>query len=112
VQVESIRAEDEYAGTQATLPAQYGNARLMLQIDMGVGDSTWPTPRHCVYPTLLDFPTPEVLACPREAVIAEKFEAMVVLGDRNSRIKDFFDLYPLAGEFEFDRATLSECLWQ
>ena len=40
--------------------------------------------------------------------MAEKFEAMVVLGDRNSRIKDFFDLHHLAGRFEFDRATLAE----
>ncbi len=35
---------------------------------------------------------------------------MVVLGDRNSRIKDFFDLHHLASHFEFDRATLSETI--
>jgi hypothetical protein len=35
---------------------------------------------------------------------------MVVLGDRNSRIKDFFDLHHLAGQFAFDRATLSEAV--
>lgn len=106
--VEAIRADDEYAGVRATLPARCGNARLMLQIDMGVGDSVWPAAARCVYPTLLEFPAPEILAYPREAVVAEKFEAMVVLGDRNSRIKDFFDLYYLAKESEFDRSTLSE----
>lgn len=41
-------------------------------------------------------------------MIAEKLEAMIVLGDRNSRIKDFFDLQYLASRFEFDRATLVE----
>ena len=35
---------------------------------------------------------------------------MVVLGDRNSRIKDFFDLHHLASHFEFDRATLAEAI--
>ena len=60
---------------------------------MSLGDSVWPTPRLCAYPVLLDLPTPEVLVYPREAVGAEKLEAMVVLGDRNSRIKDFFDLH-------------------
>lgn len=35
---------------------------------------------------------------------------MVVLGDRNSRIKDFFDLHYLASRFEFDRATLAEAV--
>ncbi len=108
--IEPIRAEDEYAGTRATLPARCGQARLTLQIDMGLGDAVWPAPRACIYPTLLDFPAPDVLAYPREAVVAEKLEAMVVLGDRNSRIKDFFDLHHLASRFEFDRATLSEAV--
>lgn len=40
-------------------------------------------------------------------MIAEKLEAVVVLGDRNSRIKDFFDLHHLASRFEFDGATLA-----
>lgn len=110
IAVESIRAADEYAGTRATLPVGSGNARLVLQIDMGQGDSVWPAPKRCAYPTLLDFPAPELLAYPREAVVAEKLEAMVVLGDRNSRIKDFFDLHYLATHFEFDRATLAEAV--
>ena len=110
VDVEAIRAEDEYAGTRATLPARCGTARLSLQIDMGHGDSVWPAPRACVYPALLDFPAPQVLAYPREAVVAEKLEALVVLGDRNSRIKDFFDLHHLASQFEFDRETLAEAV--
>lgn len=110
IAIERIRAEDEYAGTRATLPARCGKARLALQIDMGLGDAVWPAPEKCAYPTLLDFPAPELLAYPREAVVAEKLEAMVVLGDRNSRIKDFFDLHYLATHFEFDRATLTEAV--
>lgn len=90
--------------------ARCGKARLMLQIDLGLGDAVWPAPQTCTYPTLLDFPAPNLLAYPREAVVAEKFEAMVVLGDRNSCIKDFFDLYHLTSRFEFDRATLSEAV--
>lgn len=112
IQVEAIRAEDEYAGVRATLPAQLGTARLVLQIDMGVGDAVSPAPELCTYPTLLDFPAPRVLAYPKEAVIAEKFEAMVVLGERNSRIKDFFDIFYLAGHFQFDRLVLGDALRQ
>jgi hypothetical protein len=110
IRLERIRAEDEYAGTRATLPARSGSARLILQIDLGLADAVWPPPRPCTYPTLLDFPAPELLAYPREAVVAEKLEAMVLLGDRNSRIKDFFDLHHLASRFEFDRPTLAEAV--
>ncbi len=112
IEIVAIRAEDEYAGTRATLLARCGKARLSLQIDMGLGDSVWPAPRTCAFPVLLDFPAPEMLAYPREAVVAEKLEAMVVLGDRNSRIKDFFDLHHLSSRFEFDRATLTEAVWR
>ncbi|MFA5890439.1 MAG: nucleotidyl transferase AbiEii/AbiGii toxin family protein [Actinomycetota bacterium] len=110
IRIEAIRAEDEYAGTRVTLPARCGTARLGLQIDIGLGDSVWPAAEPCAYPSILDFPAPLVLAYPREAVVAEKLEAMVVLGDRNSRIKDFFDLHHLASRFEFDRATLAESI--
>ncbi|MBI4914907.1 MAG: nucleotidyl transferase AbiEii/AbiGii toxin family protein [Acidobacteria bacterium] len=110
VRVEAIRAEEEYAGTRATLPARCGTARLKLQIDLGLGDAVWPAPQSCAYPALLEFPAPDVLAYPREAVVAEKLEAAVVLGDRNSRIKDFFDLHFLATRFEFDRPTLTEAI--
>lgn len=110
IRLEPIRAEDEYAGTRATVPARCGNARLLLQIDMGLADAVWPAPRLCAYPALLDAPAPAILAYPREAVVAEKLEALVVLGDRNSRIKDFFDLHHLASRFEFDRATLAEAV--
>lgn len=107
---EAIRPEDEYAGTRVTLPARCGSARFTLRIDLGVGDAVWPAAQPCTYPVLLDFPAPSILAYPREAVVAEKFEAMVVLGDRNSRIKDFLDVHYLAMHFEFDRATLSEAV--
>ncbi len=107
IRIEALRADDEYAGTRVALPAGCASARLTLQIDMGTGDSVWPLAQPCAYPALLEFPAPSILAYPPEAVVAEKLEAVVVLGDRNSRIKDFFDLHYLAGRFEFDRATVA-----
>ena len=106
--LEPIRADDEYAGVRLMLPARCGKARLSLQIDLGVGDAVWPDPQLQPYPALLDAPAPEVLAYGRETVVAEKLEALVVLGDRNSRIKDFFDLHMLASTFAFERHELGE----
>lgn len=56
------------------------------------------------YPTLLNFPAPQLNAYPRETVVAEKFQAMVQLGMANSRMKDFYDVWTLARQFEFDGA--------
>jgi predicted nucleotidyltransferase component of viral defense system len=110
LKIESIRAEDDYAGLRLTFPAILGTSRISIQIDVGVGDVVWPAPKRCLYPALLDLASPDVLAYPQETVIAEKLEAIVVLGDRNSRIKDYFDLHYLATHFEFERAVLGEAV--
>jgi hypothetical protein len=44
---------------------------------------------------------------PLESVVAEKLHAMVVLGERNSRYKDFYDLYVLARQFAFNGERLT-----
>ncbi|AWC24230.1 hypothetical protein CO731_03711 [Aminobacter sp. MSH1] len=37
-------------------------------------------PRNWTYPSMLDFPRPRLRGYARETVIAEKFQAMVALG--------------------------------
>jgi predicted nucleotidyltransferase component of viral defense system len=110
MRLDAMRSDEEYVGTRVALPARCGTARLLLQVDLGLGDDVWPTPRLRTYPALLDMAKPLILTYPMEAVIAEKLEAMIVLGDRNSRIKDYFDLHYLASHFELDRATLAESI--
>lgn len=56
IRIDAIREGDEYAGTRVSLPAACGSARLTLQVDVGVGDSVWPTPEFHAYPTILDLP--------------------------------------------------------
>ncbi|MCK5243276.1 nucleotidyl transferase AbiEii/AbiGii toxin family protein [bacterium] len=97
-----IREEQEYPGQRVTLTALLGKARIPIQVDVGFGDVVTPKAKKISYPTLLDFPVPSIRACPRETVVAEKFQAMVMLGIANSRMKDFYDLYVLARDFAFD----------
>ncbi len=108
--LEPIRENQEYAGLRSGFTAKLGNARTRLQVDIGVGDAVWPAPQELAYPAMLEFPAPHVLTYSREAVVAEKFEAMVVLGARNSRIKDFYDIHYLATHFAFDGAELAEAI--
>jgi len=62
-------------------------------------------------PVLLDeFPSPRLRVYPREAVFAEKLEAITVLGIANSRMKDYFDLLALAREGEMATSSLSEAI--
>jgi len=58
------------------------------------------------YPTLLGLPAPQLLVYPRATVVAEKLEAMVKLDERNSRLKDYFDIWVLMEHGGVDRAQL------
>lgn len=108
VRVEDIREDVEYSGIRVKLRATLAGARLKLQIDIGFGDAVTPGPVDTAYPTLLDFPAPVIRAYPRETVVAEKLQAMVMLGIANSRMKDFYDVWTLSRLFDFRGETLTD----
>lgn len=110
VRLEPIREENAYGGRRVTLLAVIGAARVTVQVDIGIGDVVTPAPEWLEYPSLLDFPRPRLRAYPRETVIAEKLHAMVFLGSRNSRMKDYFDLRALSREEKWDAGQLAEAI--
>jgi hypothetical protein len=106
IRVVAIRPEDAYGGQRVTLLARLGAARLRIQADVGIGDAVTPEPVWLEYPSLLDLPRPRLRAYRPETAIAEKLHAMVVLGSKNSRMRDFFDIHALATRQSFDGAPL------
>lgn len=107
IRVSDIRPGDAYGGRRLTLLAHLGRARLNLQVDVGIGDAVVPEPDWIEYPSLLDLPRPRLRAYRPETAIAEKVHAMVVLGLRNSRMRDFFDIHALAQSRAFEGQTLA-----
>jgi hypothetical protein len=105
-----IKEDQEYEGVRVGCVAKLGQARIDLQVDVGFGDAVTPAPVKVRYPGLLDLPTPELAAYPRETVVAEKFQAMVALGIANSRMKDFFDVWVLARLFPFAGPVLADAV--
>ncbi|HYS58784.1 MAG TPA: nucleotidyl transferase AbiEii/AbiGii toxin family protein [Burkholderiales bacterium] len=104
-------AEDKaYQGVRITMTAMLERARIPVQVDIGFGDVVTPAPEKITYPALLDFPAAELRAYPMYTVVAEKFEAAVKLGEQNGRMKDFYDLWAMARQFEFEGGTLSSAI--
>jgi len=81
-----------------------------MQIDIGFGDIVYPAPEVTVYPTILDHSAPWLRGYARETAVAEKFEAMVKLGLLNSRMKDYYDIWLLSRQFDFEGATLASAI--
>jgi hypothetical protein len=79
-------------------------AKMASLIAIVVGG--YPEPEFASFPVLLPMDAPLIRAYPRKAAIAEKFNAMVVLDIRNSRMKDFYDIWFMANAWAFDLAAL------
>jgi predicted nucleotidyltransferase component of viral defense system len=110
VRVTEIREGQKYRGQRVQLTATLGNARINLQVDVGFGDVITPAADDVEYPSMLGFPSPRLRAYPKETVIAEKLEAMVVLGMANGRMKDFYDVWMMSRELQFDGRTLAQAI--
>jgi Nucleotidyl transferase AbiEii toxin, Type IV TA system len=90
--------------------ADYEGVRIRFQGLLGKAKMVVPAPAEISYPTLLDFPGPQLMGYRRESVVAEKFEAMVKLGTLNSRMKDFYDIWLMSRHFDFDGPLLERAL--
>ncbi len=102
IRADRILADGKYVGVRLNLLALLQRSRIPIQVDVGFGDNVVPAPALVDFPTLLDFPFPRIRAYPREAVVAEKLHAMIRHGDKNTRAKDFYDVYALSSHCEFE----------
>jgi len=110
VEGQRIKEEMEYEGVRVKFIGLLGRSRIPMQIDVGFGDIIYPGPKVIDYPVILDFPKPHLKGYPPESIVSEKFEAMVKLGLLNSRMKDFYDIWLMMHQFNFNGLHLAEAL--
>jgi len=107
---ERIREDADYEGIRVRFKGSLDTAQFTMQLDIGFGDVVVPSVEATNYPTILDLPVPHLQGYSKESMIAEKFEAMIKLGVLNSRMKDFFDIWLLSRQFDFDGTTLAKAI--
>jgi len=109
--VAPIAVAKKYTGIGASMVASIKNTRTPFGIDFGVGDVIVPKQEKRKIPTQLDdFTPPTVNTYSIETTIAEKLDAILILMEFSSRMKDYYDIYYLANKFDFDGNTLSTAL--
>lgn len=101
LRADAIRRSTDYKGVRVKLISGLEKARISLQVDIGFGDDVFPKPQRVSFPALLGIAGPRILAYPREAVVAEKLHATLTLGEQNSRMKDFYDLFVFSRRYAF-----------
>jgi predicted nucleotidyltransferase component of viral defense system len=110
VVAQRIKEDADYEGVRVRFMGQLGNARIHMQVDVGFGDLIHPGAVQVDYPTLLELAAPSLRTYTPESVIAEKSQAMVHLGSLNSRMKDFYDIWRMSRQFDFQGETLREAI--
>jgi len=105
-----IKEDADYPGVRLTGFSYLAKARVPFQVDIGFGDVVIPEPEETQLPCFLDLPSPRLRIYPVYSVIAEKFQAMVMLGIANSRMKDFYDIQVIANTMALDGDFLSQAV--
>jgi predicted nucleotidyltransferase component of viral defense system len=108
---EVIKGGSDQPGTRVNGIVRLGNARINLKVEIAYGDVLTPGAVGMEYPTLLDgFDAPRILVVSKETMLAEKFEAVCSLGERNTRFKDFHDIRGLSRLVALDGAIAAEAM--
>src|SRR3989338_4798085 len=107
VQGRKIKEDADYEGVRVKFIGFLERSHIPMQIDVGFGDIVHPKTKVIDYPVILDLPKPHLKGYPPESVISEKFEAMIKLGLLNSRMKDFYDIWLMMHQFDFDGSSLA-----
>ncbi len=110
ISVEEIISNGIFGGIRVKLDARLGTIMERIQIDIGFGDTLTNEPVEIEFPTLLEFDVPKIKVYSLETAIAEKFEVIVSLQLVTSRMKDFYDIYFLAENNNFDKKSLKKSI--
>lgn len=107
ITTEKIAEESLYEGVRVNINAFLDKSIYKIIIDIGFSDRLLNEVELIEFPNILDsFESPKISVYPLEAIISEKFEAIVKLYTLNSRLKDFYDIYFLSKTKNFDIVNL------
>ncbi|MET9019182.1 nucleotidyl transferase AbiEii/AbiGii toxin family protein [Actinopolymorpha sp. NPDC004070] len=101
-----IREDGLYAGVRVAMDARIEQAQTKLKLDINVGDPVTPAPVELTYPVLREGQPLRLLGYPLATVLAEKLCTAVSLGEANSRVRDYADVWTLTGRHDLDYADV------
>ncbi len=108
---DDIAVEKRYPGVRLSILATLGSIRQIVSMDVGFGDVVVPSSVDLEYPVLLEEESSILIkAYSIETVIAEKIQTMVDRYLRNSRMKDFYDVWSLLNRKEINKEIFKEAV--
>ena len=110
ISVERILNDKEYKGLSVQVKARLDTIVQRVSVDIGFGDAVIGV-KEIPYPAMLQsLPQANLFVYSIESVVAEKFHAMVLLDEGNSRMKDFYDVYQILLNQQIDELNLAKAI--
>ncbi len=111
--LEIIGESKEYHGIRVNMIGTIGNTKTPFSIDLGIGDIIIPCVIQREIKVILDdYERPFVNTYSLESSISEKLDAIIFLMEATGRMKDFYDIYYLASNFNFDGSCLQKAIYE
>lgn len=109
--VKQITLEKKYPAISMQMIGKVGNTKTPLNIDFGFGDVVVPKPEmRTMRAQLSSFDDINVDTYSLESTISEKFDAILQRFELTSRMKDFYDIWYIAFNYDFDGEVLSSAV--
>ncbi|MHA1646683.1 MAG: nucleotidyl transferase AbiEii/AbiGii toxin family protein [Promethearchaeota archaeon] len=111
ISLEKTMNRDRYGGFKIKIPCSFTTIKENLQIDIGFKDIIYPRARTLSYPLLLNKKQPfTIKGYTIETFIAEKIHSIYFLGNANTRMKDYYDLYKLSELLKLNQIVLLKAI--
>lgn len=111
ISMQETQIDADLTGIRIKLTAYLGKSKIPMQIDIGFSDVITPQIVELNYPIILpNFDIPKIRAYPPETIISEKFHAIIKIGELNSRLKDYYDIWLLSEVMNFDSIILEDAI--
>lgn len=108
--IEEIREEADYPGYRVSIGAVLDKTRQILKVDITTGDLVTPKEIEYEFKLMFEDRAISIMAYNAETVLAEKFQTIVTRGVANTRMRDFYDIYILTVNKQFDAAIFIAAL--
>lgn len=110
IHTSQITEASEYPGVRVEMVGRMEDSFEKLQLDISFGNAITPGPEVLTFPQIVVPEGVPLKVYPLTTVVAEKFAAMVEIGETTTRMKDFYDLHAIFTQEVFELQALREAL--
>ena len=109
--IKNITEQKDYHGIRIKMLGAISNTKTPFDIDIGIGDVIVPHAESRRIGVQIDgYEAPNILTYSLESTVSEKWDAIISRMETTSRMKDYYDIYYLAGHYDFDGKILKDAL--